>query len=165
MNFDEFLQQAGSHGPCVGIRVATQPARVSVPGIEFRTICGSRTDTLGNLLDSFAEAWQFPKSPSNSRDAFNDWMRDFDNLTNPSLSKPPASGYVTEISDAHLILTAQPDMFPWFANELSFYRDYYRDDLEPPAAFAVILSTTADLLDEVRTRWISAGAHVAEIDG
>lgn len=161
MNFEEFLKQAASRGPCVGLVVAADPLSVSVPGVEFRAVSGVHTKTLGNLLESFAEAWNFPKSPTNNRDAFNDWMRDFDNLTNPSLDKPPASGYVTAISDAHLILKEQPEMFPWFAAKIPFYRDYYRDDLDPPAAFAVLLSVPADRRDEVSERWQAVGTQIA----
>ena len=136
------------------------------PGVEYRKIDGTHTKSLDALFDVFAEAWHFPArfASNHSRDAFDDWMRDFDNSTNLFRDKPPASAYVTDIHNAHLILANQSDMFPWFTETIPFYRDYYRDELDPPAAFAVVLSAPADSLDEVRTRWLSVNAQVAELD-
>jgi hypothetical protein len=47
---------------------------------------------------------------------------------------------------------------------MTFYRDYYRDELSPPAAFGLLLSAPADKLREVRERWLSVGVEVAEVD-
>ena len=90
-------------------------------------------------------------------------LRDFDNLINTASGKPAAPGYLTDITDAHLILTEQPDLFPWFAEIMPFYRDYYRDEADPPAAFALLLSAPAGRLDEVRERWLAVGAQVATV--
>jgi hypothetical protein len=44
-----------------------------------------------------------------------------------------------------------------------FYRDYYRDGADPPAAFGLLLSAPAGQLDEVRERWLAAGVEVAAV--
>lgn len=163
MSLDEFLTQAGDHGPCVGLHAETSSPLKVPAGVEVRTIDGTRTKTLDTLFDAFGEAWHFPQRFVHNRDAFDDWMRDFDNLTNPALDKPPASGYLTDITDAHLILSEQPDLFPWFVEIMPFYRDYYRDEADPPAAFGLLLSVPADRLDEVRERWLAVGAQVAAV--
>ncbi len=91
-------------------------------------------------------------------------MRDFDNLTNIDLTKSPALGYLTELTNANLLLTEQPEEFSWFANSIPFYREYYRDGLDPPAAFGLLLSAPPPQLDEVRERWLSAGVEVATVN-
>jgi hypothetical protein len=163
MNLDEFLLQAGDYGPCVGTHVGTPSPLIPPTGVELRTVEGADTRTRGSLFDAFARAWQFPPRfiGRNNADAFNDWMRDFDNLTNVDLTKPPALGYLTELTNAHMLLAEQAEVFSWFANSIPFYRDYYRDELDPPAAFGLLLS--ADQLDEVRKRWLSVGIQVATV--
>jgi hypothetical protein len=164
VNLDEFLSQAGDR-PCVGVHAET-PGSLAVPAsIEVRIIDGARTNTLYALFDAFAEVWHFPPrfAQHHNNDAFDDWMRDFDNLTNPALDKPPATGYLTEITNAHSLLVEQPEAFSWFANSIPFYRDSYRDEADPPAAFGLLRSTPASKLNEVRTRWVSVGIQVATI--
>ena len=60
MNLDEFLAQAGDHGPCVGIHPATSSPVVPPAGVELRSIDGAHTKTVNALFDAFAEAWHFP---------------------------------------------------------------------------------------------------------
>ncbi|MCV7408494.1 hypothetical protein [Mycobacterium florentinum] len=59
----------------------------------------------------------------------------------------------------------QPEAFSWFASKMAFYRNYYRDELSPPATFGLLLSAPADKLGEVRERWLSVGVQIAEVDG
>jgi hypothetical protein len=165
MNLDEFLSEAGRHGPCVGVHAEISSPPAVPAGIEVRIIDGSRTNTLDALFDAFAEVWHFPPrfAHNHNKDAFNDWMRDFDNLTNLARDKPPAAGYLTDIINAHSLLTEQFEVFSWFANKMPFYRDYYRDEADPPAAFGLLLSAPADQLDDVRERWLAAGIQVAQV--
>jgi hypothetical protein len=90
-------------------------------------------------------------------------MRDLDNMVNTATGRPPAPGYLTDVTDAHLILIEQSDAFAWFARKLPFYRDYYRDEASPPAAFGLLLSTPPDQLHEVRERWLAVGIPVATV--
>ena len=96
-------------------------------------------------------------------DAFDDFMRDLDNMINTASGKPPAPGYFTHITDAHLILADQPEAFPWFAKCMPFYRDYYRDEASPTAAFGLLLSTAPAHLKVVREHWLSANVPVASV--
>ncbi len=164
MNLEEFLRAAGDHGPCVGLLLTPAPS-TPPDGVEFRSVDALHIGTLDGLFDAFAEAWDFPDSfvISRNRDAFNDWMRDFDNLTNPSLSDPHARAYLTELRNAHLFLTGQDETFSWFANAMSLYRRYYRDGAEPPAAFGLLLSAPPNRLVEVQNRWLQAGAQVTTV--
>ena len=163
MNLDEFLAEAGDHGPCVGIHPATSSPVVPPAGVELRSIDGAHTKTVNALFDAFAEAWHFPPWFGRNASAFDDFMRDLDNMVNTATGRPPAPGYLTMINNAHLLLIEQPEAFSWFAGCVPFYRDYYRDEASPPAAFGLLLSAPPDRLHEVRERWLSADISVATV--
>jgi Barstar (barnase inhibitor) len=163
VKLEEFLSQAGSDGPCVAIQSQTPSPVVAPAGLELRLIDGSHTQTLDALFDAFAAAWHFPPWFGRNKDAFNDFMRDLDNMVNAATGRPPAPGYLTNVTDAHLILVDQPDAFSWFTKKMPFYRDYYRDEASPPAAFGLLLSAPLDQLNEVRERWLSADVPVATL--
>jgi hypothetical protein len=163
VNLDEFLAQAGDHGSCVGIHPAASSPLVAPAGIELRTIDGAHTKTLDALYDAFAEAWHFPPWFGRNKDAFNDFMRDLDNMVNTATGSPPAPGYLTDVTNAHLILADQPEAFSWFAGKMPFYRDYYRDEASPPAAFGLLLSAPRDQLHEVREHWLTVDIPVATV--
>lgn len=164
MTLEEFLQAAGGDGPCVGVLLTSAPS-TPPDRVDFRSVDAQRITSLDTLFDAFAEAWNFPASFTQyrNRDAFNDWMRDLDNLTNPSLSNPPARAYLTELRNAHQFLVGQDHIFPWFANEILFYREYYRDGAESPAAFGLLLSAPRDRLVEVHNRWLRAGVQITTV--
>lgn len=84
-------------------------------------------------------------------------------MISTATGKPPARGYLTDITDAHLLLAEQPKVFSWLADRIAGYRDYYRDEADPPAAFGLLLSTPSRELDEVRERWLTAGIQVATV--
>jgi hypothetical protein len=130
---------------------------------EVRTIDGARLKTRDALYDAFAAAWHFPPWFGRNMDAFDDVMRDLDNMVNTATGRLQVPGYLTVITNSHLILVDQPDLFPWFANTMPFYRDYYRDELRPPAAFGLLLSAPAGERHVVHQRWVSVGVQVAEI--
>jgi hypothetical protein len=163
MSVDEFLFQAGGHGPCVGAHPQTTSPVVPPAGVELRIIDGARTKTQDGLYDAFAEAWHFPSWFGRNMNAFDDLMRDLDNRIDTALGKPPAPGYLTDITDAHLLLAEQPELLSWFANTMPFYRDYYRDEASPPAAFGLLLSAPTGHLHEVRERWQTVGVQVATV--
>lgn len=164
VKLDKFLLQAIDGGPCVAIRHETPSPLLPPAEVEFRTVDGVHVKTLDALFDTFAKVWDFPPWFGHNYAAFDDFMRDLDNLTNKALEKPLARAYLTEVTHSHLLLVEEPEVFSWFANKMAFYRNYYRDELNPPAAFGLLLSAPADKLPEVRQRWVSAGVEVAEVE-
>lgn len=163
MNLAEFVSHAGGSGPCVGIYPQGSGAPPLPAAFELRTIKGEQTRTLEALYDAFAQAWDFPAWFGRNSHAFDDFMRDLDNMIDAAYGKPPAPGYFTIITDAHLILADQPEAFPWFAKCMPFYRDYYRDEADPRATFGLLLTAPSDQLDHVRQRWLSADVPIADL--
>lgn len=163
VNLDQFISEASGHGPCVGILQGTALPLAPPAGFEVRAIDGASMQTRDALYDAFADAWHFPPWFGRNMDAFDDFMCDLENMVTAATGRPQAPGYLTAITNAHLILSEQPDLFSWFANTMPLYRGYYRDELEPPAAFALLLSAPADKLLEVREHWLSVGVQVAEV--
>ena len=90
-------------------------------------------------------------------------MRDLDNMINTAIGKPPAPGYLTHITNAHLILADQSEIFLGSPNDMPFFRDYYRDE-KSPAAFGLLLSAPPDRLRNVRERWLAADVVVASVE-
>jgi RNAse (barnase) inhibitor barstar len=56
-------------------------------GFEVRTIDGVHNKNLDALFDASAEAWHFPPWFGRNRDAFDDVMRDLDNMVNTATDK------------------------------------------------------------------------------
>jgi hypothetical protein len=163
VNLDQFISEAAGHGPCVAVLRETTLPLTPPAGFELRTIDGASMQNRDALYDAFAEAWHFPPWFGRNMDAFDDFMCDLENMVTAATGKPQAPGYLTVITNAHLILVEQPDLFSWFANTMPLYRDYYRDELSPPAAFGLLLSACSDELGEVRQHWLSVGVQVAEV--
>jgi hypothetical protein len=163
VNLNEFVLEAAGHGACVGVHAETSLPLTPPARVEVRAVDGAHTKTLDALFDAFAEAWHFPPWFGRNMNAFNDFMRDLDNMINTAEGKPPAPGYLTDIIDAHLLLIDRPDDFSWFVNKMARYRDYYRDEADPPAVFGLLLSVPADQLNDVRERWLTAGVQVATV--
>ena len=163
LNLDEFLRQAAGNGPCVGVHPETPSQLVPPTGVEVRTVDGARTKTLNEFFDAFAEVWEFPPWFGRNKDAFNDFMRDLDNMVNPAIGTSPPPGYLTVVTDAHLLLVDEPEAFSWFAKRVPLYRDYYRDEANPPAAFGVLLCAPPGQLQQVLERWSAAGMQVATV--
>lgn len=163
MNLDKFVLGAADHEPCVGVHGPVPSPLVPPAGVELRTVDAAHMKTLDALFDAFAKAWHFPPWFGRNMNAFNDFMRDLDNMINAAEGKPPAPGYLTAITDAHLLLIDQPEAFSWFAKKIDFYRSYYRDEADPPAAFGLLLSAPTTELDAVRERWQAAGIPVVTV--
>jgi hypothetical protein len=69
------------------------------------------------------------------------------------------------IQRTHMLFSDQPEALSLFAPCIPFHRDYYRDEADPPAAFALLLSAPDAHFDKERARWIDAGADVATVVG
>src|SRR5689334_16224225 len=104
MNLVEFVAQAGGSGPCVGIHAQGHGTPELPASFELRTLEGEQMRSLEALYDAFGEAWDFPEWFGRNSHAFDDFMRDLDNMIDAKYGKPPAPGYFTHITDAHLIL-------------------------------------------------------------
>lgn len=161
----QFLAAAGRRGPVVGVQTARRLSGVPV-GFEVRTIDGAHTTTIDSLYRSFAQAWDFPDYFGHNMAAFDDCMRDLDHSNMPG---PAPSGYLTHITDAQRILSADDAVFDWFAGSMPFYRDHYRDDYRSriaghPTVFAVVLSVPQARVETVRLRWRAAGVSLATIE-
>lgn len=154
----QFLSEARD-GQCVGVLVPQRSFRTPT-GFQTRTIDAMSTPTVATLLDAFASAWRFPAHFGHNKDAFDDCMRDLD----ADVHGGPAAGYVSVISHAEQLLSAEPDELGWFAGSLAFYQEHYRDIADPPATFAVLLTTTPALLPEVTDRWYATEFPVTEIE-
>ncbi|MCV7198474.1 barstar family protein [Mycobacterium angelicum] len=163
VNLEEFVSQAAHYGPCVGAYPQLSSPLVSPDGVEARMVDGARAKTRAALFDVFAEVWHFPSWFGRNMDAFDAFMRDLDTMVNTATGRPPARGYLTVVTDAHLLLIDQPEAFSWFATCMPFYRDYYRDEASPAAAFGLLLAAPADQLDAVRERWLTVGIDVATV--
>ncbi|MBD0021835.1 hypothetical protein GII33_20210 [Gordonia pseudamarae] len=135
------------------------------PGRRFavRTVDAAEMTTLSGLFTAFARAWEFGRSFGHNKDAFDDCMRDLDGPALATGMVPPA-GYLTHISRAHNLLTADLTQLDWFASSLSFYRDHYAHQAHPSATFAVVLSTSDRRRGLVRERWHATGTTLVEID-
>ncbi|ORV52486.1 hypothetical protein AWC05_23665 [Mycobacterium florentinum] len=60
-----------------------------MPGVEVRIVEGSHIKTLDAVYDAFAEAWDFPEWFGRNADAFDDFMRDLDNMVNAGHRQAP----------------------------------------------------------------------------
>jgi hypothetical protein len=147
----------------VGVVDETALPIVPPAGFELRTIDGAHAKTRDKLYEAFAEAWHFPAWFGRNMDAFDDFMCDLDNMVNAATGKSPPPGYVTVLRNPQLLLIDQPEVFSWFANCMPYYRNYYRDEASPPAAFGVLLSAPPDQLNEVRERWLSVNVPVISV--
>ncbi|QTI70238.1 barstar family protein [Gordonia polyisoprenivorans] len=160
VSLQEFLIGAAGHGPAVGLIEGPEDmATVDVPrpdDFRVRVIAGTRLTTRPDVFDEFARSWRFPDHFGRNADAFDDCMRDLDQ---------PAgiTGFLTVLTDAQHVLPHADDTFTWFARSLVFYRDHYRDFADPPATFAVLLSTPVSARRATLARWRATGIAVASV--
>lgn len=151
-----FLDAAAADGPAVA--VTTAPALPALAAaVRIRTVSGTTATTLGGLFTSFARVWDFPDHFGRNKDAFDDCMRDLDT---PDADGRVPDTIVVHITQAHRLLEEDRSGFEWFADSVCFYRDHYRG---VGRGFAVVLSTSAPRLTEVRSRWQQAGVPVADL--
>ncbi|MGP3707493.1 barstar family protein [Gordonia paraffinivorans] len=151
-----FLDAAASDGPAVAVTTATELPDLG-PSVRVRTVSGTTATTLAGLYSSFARVWGFPDHFGRNKDAFDDCMRDLDT---PDADGRVPDTIVVHITQAHRLLEEDRSGFEWFADSVCFYRDHYRG---VGRGFAIVLSTSAPRLAEVRSRWQQAGSPVADL--
>lgn len=161
----EFLDHAGHRGTPVGLATtgdSSEVAATAPDGFVVRVIDGAGLRGLPELYRAFARSWGFPSAFGANRDAFDEVMRDLDELV-PNTDRASARGYLTVITDAGHLLADSDDAFDWFAGAIPFYRDHYRDVSRHPATFAVLLRAPASSRRTVTRRWRAAGTPVASV--
>lgn len=80
-----------------------------------RTVRGKQMQTLEQVYNEFAAAFQFPSHFGRNKDAFDDVMRDLDDVLGLG------AGFVVLIRDAESLLSAAPDQLPWFRESMGFF--------------------------------------------
>ena len=150
-----FLRHAGRSGAPVA--VAPAPLSLFPAEMAVRRVDAADTATLDDLFRTVAAAWDFPEYFGAGKDAFDDCMRDLPPRLRTATGAP-ARGYVTVIERAvELLSSASDEDLAWLATSLVFYRDHYRDEVQPPRGFAVVLRCTEAEVEELRDRWAAAG--------
>lgn len=109
--------------------------------VAWRWVRGSKSTTKPALLDEWSAAWQFPPYFGYNWDAFNDCLTDL---------KPLAKmGYVTLVSEAHLLLSKEKeDALRDFSQLIDHVANYWKigPRKKPRRFFTLILQT--DLKNE-----------------
>ncbi|PBC41851.1 hypothetical protein CJ178_09855 [Rhodococcus sp. ACPA4] len=85
--------------------------------LVVRTVRGSHMQTTAQVFDEFAAAFQFPSHFGRNKDAFDDVMRDLDDVLGLG------AGFVVLVREAELLLRGEPDQLPWFRESMDFYAD------------------------------------------
>ncbi|WP_424807742.1 barstar family protein [Rhodococcus sp. 27YEA15] len=80
-----------------------------------RAVRGARMRTTTAVFDEFAAAFQFPAYFGRNKDAFDDVMRDLDDVLGLG------AGYVLVVRDADALLSDQSDQRSWFRETMDFY--------------------------------------------
>lgn len=82
-----------------------------------RVVRGENMTTTAQVFDEFAAAFQFPAHFGRNKDAFDDVMRDLDDVLGLG------AGYVVVVRNAESLLSAQPDERDWFRGSMDFYAE------------------------------------------
>ncbi|GEE01375.1 hypothetical protein nbrc107696_18210 [Gordonia spumicola] len=128
-------------------------------GAVTRRMDAADMRTVDDLLDAFAQAWDFPDHFGFNRDALDDCMRDLpDGLRTPEGTA--ASGYLTVIDDAARLLADDTAALEWFAESVEFWHDHHRAH---GRGFAVLLVT--DHPEIVVERWSAVGVSLTDVSG
>ncbi|MCJ0906264.1 barstar family protein [Rhodococcus sp. ARC_M6] len=106
------------------VAVVAEPARLDELARDLRTadyvvriVRGARMQTISRVYDEFAAAFQFPSHFGRNKDAFDDVMRDLDDVLGLG------AGFVVLVSDAELLLSGEPDQVAWFRESMDFYAE------------------------------------------
>ena len=151
----EFYSEAG---PVVGILSGTPHDAAAAgytrpPGFTLRAVRGTRMPTVTGVFDEFAAALQFPYYFGANKDAFDECMRELDELVGP------ASGYLLLVRDADVLLRDQPEELAWFAEAMAFYAEHWA-----AAGVAFKLLLQASVPAAVARSWRQAGVSPEVID-
>ncbi|MFD6514251.1 barstar family protein [Rhodococcus sp. NPDC060176] len=82
-----------------------------------RVVRGENMRTTSQVFDEFAAAFQFPSHFGRNKDAFDDVMRDLDDVLGLG------AGYVVVIRGAGSLLSEQQDQLEWFRETMDFYTE------------------------------------------
>lgn len=82
-----------------------------------RVVRGEKMRTTAQVFDEFAAAFQFPSHFGRNKDAFDDVMRDLDDVLGLG------AGYVVVIRGAGSLLSEQQDQLEWFRGTMDFYAE------------------------------------------
>jgi hypothetical protein len=85
--------------------------------LVVRVVRGSHMQTAAQVFDEFAAAFQFPSHFGRNKDAFDDVMRDLDDVLGLG------AGFVVLVRDTELLLRGEPDQVPWFRESMDFYAE------------------------------------------
>lgn len=106
------------------VAVSGEPALLDVLARDLRTadfvvraVRGTHMRTLAQVYDEFAAAFQFPSHFGRNKDAFDDVMRDLDDVLGLG------AGFVVLVVDAESLLSAEPDQLSWFRESMDFYAE------------------------------------------
>jgi hypothetical protein len=163
MLLDDFLTGAGGDGPCVAIVSSSHPPLTPSAGVELRIVEGASMPDLDGVFNVFADAWHFPSRFGHNAAAFDDFMCDLDDTVDAALHHTRARAYLSEIANAHLLLVDQIEAFRWFVRHIEIYRNYYRDEADPTADFALVLRVPVESQQSVYDRWTKSGIAVAAL--
>jgi len=123
-------------------------------GFAVSTVVAERMHTVGGVFEEFSTALEFPDYFGNNKDAFDECMRELDEIVGE------APGYAVVIRHAAELLAEEPDELEWFVDALLFYDEHYGD---AEVEFRVLLVVAAGEADDVQELWRDYGAEPVEL--
>ncbi len=145
------------------VRTGVLGAAPNVPslfgtGVTARRLDGAQMRTVDDLLDAFAQAWDFPDHFGFNRDALDDCMRDLpDDLRTPEGTA--STGYLTIVLRAEQLLADEPSALDWFAESTQFWHDHHS---ARGRRFATLLVGDTAAIGE---RWADTGVRITDVVG
>ncbi len=119
-------------------------------GFAVSTVSAEHMHTVGAVFEEFSTALEFPDYFGNNKDAFDECMRELDELVGE------ADGYAVVIRHAAELLSDEPDELEWFVDAMTLYEEHYAD---AEVEFRVLLVVQADSIDDVLERWRDVGGR------
>ncbi|WP_461109636.1 barstar family protein [Tessaracoccus terricola] len=127
-------------------------------GFSARLVRGRKMRTRSGLFDEFSAALQFPPYFGENRDAFDECIRDLENL-------PSGRGYVVAITEPEEVLRDELEsVFGWFANSLAHAAESWSSPIalgeawdRPSVPFHTVLVGKSRSLERAAERWAISG--------